>query len=107
MQAVDVLRDQGELWTFPLQLNECKMTRVRLSFRNQAAAPIIPAPNEVGIACKRAGRAKILGAKLVPEAGRSTERRHATLGGNTRARQDRESRAALQPSSRLFQRVVP
>ena len=52
MQAVDILRDQGQLRYVAGQLGKRDMSRIGAGFGNKFAAPSIPAPDEFGVRSK-------------------------------------------------------
>ena len=102
VQSIDILGDQCEFGHARLELCQRLMSHVRRRLRNQAAAPLIPVPDQFGIAPKCRGIGQILGAKTRPQAGLGiAEGRHAALGGNAGARQDSNAACIAQRLNKL------
>ena len=99
MEAIHVLSHEPEMVHASFQFNQGKMGRIRFFGREQFAAPIVPFPDESGIASKRFGRGQFFRAKVLPQPLSPTKRRHAAVRGNPGAGQHRDgrSRGKLRP----------
>jgi hypothetical protein len=65
--AVDVLCD-GHHPGGRFELDQGPVGRVGFSGGNEAAAPVVPAPDQFGVAGEGAGRGQVLGPVLAPQA---------------------------------------
>ena len=94
VQAIDVLRHQGEPPYAFRQAGQRVMSRIRHSFGNQLTTPAIPAPDQRRIAFECLGGCKFERIVLRPQAGlRVAERRHATFRGDAGTGKDADSPA--------------
>jgi len=52
VEAIDILRDEGEIGRAFLELGKSQVSGVRFGLSDQAASPVVPFPYELGIAGK-------------------------------------------------------
>ena len=69
MQAVYILRDEGELGNPLFEFDKRVMPGVGARAFDGFAPPRVPIPDEFGIAGKRIGRGEVFGLVLRPQAG--------------------------------------
>jgi len=97
VQPVDVLAYEVEGGEPPLQLRERLMASVGFGKLHKFATPLVPFPDESGVAGESLGGRELLGIESLPEAGLGlSERRDAALRGGARARERGDALDAAQ-----------
>ncbi len=90
MEAVNVLRDKGELLHLTLELGKGEVPRVGLCVLYGAPSPVVPFPYEPGVIPEGLRCREILRSKIPPESVLAPESRNTAFGGDTRARKNGE-----------------
>src|SRR4051812_4334857 len=85
MEAVDVLGDQGQSGTARLEGGERRVAGVGARLRDESPAPVVPFPDEAGIAFEGLRRGEVLRPEVPPEAPRPPEGGDPGFGGAARA----------------------
>ena len=101
VEAVDILRDEGEFGSLLLEAGERAMTWIGLGGGDALAAPVVPFPGEFGIAREGFRSSELLGPVVVPQAARAAESGDAALGGNAGAGENGDGAGGSEPGASL------
>ena len=85
MQVVDVLGDQREVGRAGFELGQREVAWIGLRGRDQAAAPVVPLPNQLWITREGAGRGQIFGAEVFPKAACAAKGRDSAFRRDARS----------------------
>ncbi len=96
MQPVHVLRDQPETLNPLFQLNQRMMSGVGALGGDEFAPPVVPFPDETGIAREGLRRCQLFGPVVPPEPVGAAKRRHAAVRRDAGSRQDGDRAGAGQ-----------
>ena len=99
VEAIDILGDEGEIGRAFLQLCEGPVSGVRLGFRDQAASPVIPFPDELGIAGEGLRSRKFFRAEVLPESAEVAERWNTAFGRDSGAGEDGDGAGGRDPGA--------
>ena len=91
MQPVHVLRDQPEALDSALQVDQRVVGGVRALGGDELAPPVVPFPDQAGVAREGLRGRQVFGPVRPPEPIGSTKRRDPAVGRDPRARQDSDS----------------
>ena len=102
VQAIHVLRHQGEPFRVSaLHFRQGEVPGIGLRRMDQAAQPVIPFPNQAGIARKGLGGAKLFRRIISPQPIRSPKGRNMALRRNTSTRKSHNLPGAQAPPHRF------
>lgn len=105
VQAVDVLRDQGEGGLAALQFGERAMGGVGRGFGDLPPPPVIPLPHQARVAPESFRRGQVFGLKTLPQAARTAKGGNAAGRGDSGSRHDGNRAGLRQPFPGLLQGV--
>ncbi len=106
VEAIHVLRDDGETGLLAFQLDEGVVSCIRLAIPQGAATFLVKTPDERGVGSEGFRRGQFLGIVLRPEAGEGiAEGGDAGLGAHAGAGEDDEAAGALEGGEGLLFRV--
>ena len=86
VQAIDVLRDEGEARLALFEFHQGAVGGVGLRFGDDLAPPVVPFPHQFRIPGERFGVGEFFGLVIFPQSAGAAKRRHAALRRNPRAR---------------------
>ena len=101
VQAIHILRDQGETRLALFNLDQRAVRGVWLRFGDGLTARIVPLPNQARVASEGFGRGQIFGFVALPKAASAAKSGDAALGGNACARQNDNRSGLGQPFAGL------
>ncbi len=106
VQAVYILRNQCKVRFLALKLDQGEVGRVRLGRGNGLPAPIVPFPNQAGVAQKGLRGRQFLRLILLPKTAIAPKSGYAAFGGNAGSGQDGDLRRSLDPLAGLIHRAI-
>jgi hypothetical protein len=97
VKSVDILRNQGELGGSFFEFGEGIVAGIWFYFGQYAAAPVIPFPNQLGVARKGGGSGQILYPVLLPEPVGIPKGGHTAFGRDSGAGEYGDGASLFQP----------
>src|SRR5215470_13945477 len=85
VQSIHILGDKSELGLTTFKLHQCSVAGIGLRFCDESTTPVVPLPNELGVALERFRGSKVFRSESPPQPSVPTKRGHATFSGNASA----------------------
>ena len=106
VQAIDVLRNQCKVRLLTLELDQGEMGGIRFGRGDGLPAPVVPFPNQAGVAQKGLRGRQFLRLMILPKTAIAPKRGYAAFGGNAGSCQHGNLRGFLDPLAGLIHSAI-